>query len=192
MSTDDVPQTLSAALTYQLPFGKGRHFLSHGGPVNGVIGGWELTTVLRLSSGVPLAFSNGNCNLPGQFGATCLPGVGSSPMAQTGSFDPTKPLFNLSSFQPTGQLSTGYFYGSGSPVSNLRGFGYYNNDIGLLKEISITERVRLDLRGEFFNIWNWHTFENNLVTDVSSSSFGMWNGSVSNPRNIQFGAKIVF
>jgi hypothetical protein len=192
LSTDDVPQTLSAAVTYQLPFGRGRHFLSHGGPVNGVIGGWELTSVLRLSSGVPLAFSNGNCNLPGQFASVCLPGVGSNPFAQTGSFDPTKPLLNLSSFQPTGQLSSGFYYGSGSPVSNLRGFGFYNHDIGLLKEVSITERVRLDLRAEFFNIWNWHTFTNNFTTDVSSANFGMWNGGISNPRNIQFGAKIVF
>jgi hypothetical protein len=74
----------------------------------------------------------------------------------------------------------------------LRGFGFYNHDFGLMKEVLFTERVRLQLRGEFFNVWNWHTFTNNITTDVSSSSFGLWNGAVSNPRNIQLGMKIIF
>jgi hypothetical protein len=192
LANDDVPQTLSFAVQYVLPFGKGQRFLSRGGPINTIIGGWEVTSILRLSSGIPLSFRNGACNLPGQFAAACIPAAGSSPFAQTGSFDATKPLLNLSSFEPTGELSTGYYFGSGSRISNLRGFGYYNHDFGLTKEILFTERVRLQLRGEFFNVWNWHTFTNNITTDVSSSSFGMWNGAVSNPRNIQLGMKIIF
>ena len=193
LGSADTPQTLSVAGEYLLPFGKGQRFLSHAGPLSKLVEGWTATTVLRLSSGIPFEFRNGACNLPGQFAATCLPATGSSPWAQSrGSFDPTKPLFNLSSFEPTGQLSTGYYFGSGSGISNLRGFGFYNHDIGVLRQVTITERLRLELRGEFFNVWNWHTFTNNFITDVSSPSFGMWNGTVSNPRNIQLGAKIVF
>jgi hypothetical protein len=192
LANDDVPQTLSIAAQYELPFGKGQRFLNKGGPIGKIIEGWEVTSILRLSSGVPLQFSNGSCNLPGQFAMACRPATGSSPLAQTGSFDSTKPLLNLSSFEPTGQLSTGYYAGSGSRISNLRGFGFYNHDFGLMKEVLFTERVRLQLRGEFFNVWNWHTFTNNITTDVSSSSFGLWNGAVSNPRNIQLGMKIIF
>ena len=192
LGTADVPQTLSIAGEYLLPFGKGKRFLSHGGPLSGLSRDGTATTVLRLSSGIPLVFRNGACDLPGQFAATCLPATGSTPCAQKGSFDPTKPLFNLSSFQPTGPLSTGYYLGSGSNVSNMRGFAFYNHDIGVIKDVTITERLRLDFRGEFFNVWNWHTFTNNFTTDVSSPSFGIWNGGVSNPRNIQFGAKIIF
>jgi hypothetical protein len=145
LSTDDVPQTLSVALTYDLPFGNGRGYLNQGGALNAIIGNWELTSVFRLQSGVPLAFTNGACNLPGQFAAACLPSAGSDPYAQKGSFDPNKPLFNLASFETTGQLPTGFYFGSGSPTSNLRGFGFYNNDFGLLKEVPITERVRFQL-----------------------------------------------
>jgi hypothetical protein len=192
LGTADVPQTLSIAGQYRLPFGKGQRFLSNAGPVSKLVEGWTTTTVLRLSSGIPFEFRNGACDLPGQFAATCLPAPGSSPWAQKGSFDPTKPLFNLASFQPTGQLSTGYFLGSGSNVSTLRGFAFYNHDIGVLRDVTITERLRLELRGEFFNVWNWHTFTNSFNTDVSSPNFGLWNGGVSNPRNIQFGGKIIF
>jgi len=195
LSTDDVPQTLSAAVTYGLPFGKGQRFLTNVGPLNRVVGGWTLTSVFRLSSGVPLSFYNSACGVPGYFGATCIPATGADPFLNKGSFNPNNnaSLFNLSSFQTTGLFPTGYFLGSGSPMSNLRGFGYYNHDIGLLKEAPIIgEHLRIQFRAEFFNIWNWHSFENNFTNDVSNASFGVWSGSVSNPRNIQFGAKLIF
>ena len=193
LAVDDVPQILSVAFTYALPFGKGQRFLGKGGPIGKVVGGWELTNIFRLSSGVPMYFRNGECNLPSEFDAACIPATGSNPFAQSkGSFDPTKPLLNLSSFEATGQLPTGYYFGSGSRISNLRGFGFYDHDIGLIKEIPLTEHVKIQVRGEFFNIWNWHTFTNNFVNDVSSPSFGMWNGGVSSPRNIQLGTKVIF
>jgi hypothetical protein len=89
-------------------------------------------------------------------------------------------------------------------VSNIRGFGYQNQDLNLIKNTFITERVNLQIRGEFFNVWNWHTFTSKggedglgsafaaFNTDVSSPNFGIWNGSVSAPRNIQVGAKLIF
>jgi hypothetical protein len=56
------------------------------------------------------------------------------------------------------------------------------------------------LRGEFFNVWNWHRFVYGgawgtgraFDEDVSSPSFGKWTGAISKPRNIQVGAKLVF
>jgi hypothetical protein len=192
LAVDDVPQILSMALTYALPFGKGQRFLSQAGPLDKLIGGWELTSILRLSSGIPLYFRNGECNLPEQFSEACIPAINGSPFAQSGSFDPNQPLLSRSAFEATGQLSTGYYFGSGSRISNVRGFGYYNHDLGLVKEVFITERLRLQFRGEFFNVWNWHTFTNNFTTDVSSASFGMWNGGINNPRNVQVGAKVIF
>jgi hypothetical protein len=70
----------------------------------------------------------------------------------------------------------------------------------LLKNIRISERVGFQFRAEFFNIWNWHIFAcqtqcfGSLAfgNDIASPAFGEWNGSVSAPRNIQMGAKILF
>lgn len=73
-----------------------------------------------------------------------------------------------------------------------------------MKNIPITERVKLQLRGEFFNLWNWHIFQPQPVgasfstnpsaftTDVASPSFGTWNGSVSAPRDVQVGVRLTF
>ena len=203
LAVDDVPQVLSVAFIYQLPIGKGQRFLSSGGVVSKLVGGWEVTSIFRATSGIPFFFRNGQCNLPGQFAAGCIPAIlpGTNPFAQDkGNFEPSKPLFNPTAFEATGRLAGDVFdLGQGPRISNLRGFGFHNHDFGLTKETTITERVRFEIRAEFFNVWNWHSFVGSgqwgslpFGNDVSSPSFGMWNGLVSPPRNIQVGGKITF
>jgi len=198
----DLPQILAVSFTYQLPFGNGRRFLSKGGIVNKILGGWEVTSIARASSGTPLFFRSSFCNVPSQFAAGCIPAIlpGADPYAQDrGNYDPRKPLFNKSAFEPADSFN--FYLGKGPRVSNLRGFGYHNQDFGLTKVTQISEKVSLQIRAEAFNVWNWHIFTQagdnftgfNIVnTDVASPSFGMWGGSVSPPRNIQVGAKILF
>jgi hypothetical protein len=85
----------------------------------------------------------------------------------------------------------------GSP---LRAQGFHNHDVTLMKNTYITERVGIQFRAEFFNIWNWHLFSSGAFgggagafdTDVASPDFGKWNGGVTPPRNIQFALKVVF
>ncbi|PYV45754.1 MAG: hypothetical protein DMG06_01170, partial [Acidobacteria bacterium] len=45
LSVSDVPQTLSVALIYDLPVGKGKRFMNHGGVFDKVLGGWGFNTV---------------------------------------------------------------------------------------------------------------------------------------------------
>jgi hypothetical protein len=206
LALNDVPHTLSIATVYQLPFGKGQKFLnSSGGFIDRLVKGWQIGTIFRATSGVPYVFRSGSCNVPGQFRAGCIPGVlpGANPFAQDkSSFDPNLPLFNKAAFESEDVFN--FYTGVGPRVSNIRGFGYQNQDLNLIKNTFITERVNLQIRGEFFNVWNWHTFTSKggedglgsafaaFNTDVSSPNFGIWNGSVSAPRNIQVGAKLIF
>ena len=206
LALNDVPQTFSLAMVYELPFGRGKPFASSTGPADRLISGWQLGTILRITAGVPFLFRSGNCNVPAQFVAGCLPAVlsGANPFAQKkdGSFDPNLPLFDKTAFEPADSFN--FYLGQGARVSNYRGFGYHNQDLNLLKNTRITERVNLQFRFEFFNIFNWHTYtsrggEDGLAgnfsafdTDISSPNFGIWNGSVSAPRNIQMGMKLQF
>jgi len=46
-------------------------------------------------------------------------------------------------------------------------------------------------------VWNFHIFTASnaggfVNTDIASPSFGLWNGNVSAPRNIQLGGKLTF
>ena len=47
----NVPHRFVASILYTLPFGKGQKFLNHGGVVNQVVGGWQLSTITTLQSG---------------------------------------------------------------------------------------------------------------------------------------------
>ncbi len=195
LSSTDIPQIFNLSLVYDLPFGKGSHFLNRGGVLNAVAGGWQLSTIFRLQSGIPFSFSSSYCNVPSQFAAACIPALlpGANPFAANKSgFDPGKgPLFSVGAFQPASTFN--FNFGEGPRVSNIRGFGYHNQDIALTKTVQFTERVKMEVRGEFFNAWNWHCFSTNpFDTDVASPTFGVWNGGVTEPRNIQLGLRFLF
>src|SRR5438094_379029 len=115
------PQTFPLSLIYQLPFGSGKRYSSSSGILKQVVGGWQLSTVFRATSGIPFFFRSGNCNVPGQFRAGCIPAVesGANPFAQDkGSFDPNKPLLNPSAFDPAACYN--FYLGQGPRISNLR------------------------------------------------------------------------
>jgi len=208
LAADDVTHILSAALVYDLPFGKGRKYLDKGGVANAVLGGWQLSSILRYSSGIPFFFrlSGNSCNVPGQFRAACIPGIkaGANPFAQDlSSFDPAKgPLFNKDAFEAVNAFN--FYYGTGARVTSYRGPGYHNQDLSLIKNTNLGGRVNLQLRIEAFNLWNSHIFAgcggancfagdgSAFTTDLSSPDFGKWNGRVSNPRNIQVAARLEF
>jgi hypothetical protein len=199
---------LSAALVYDLPFGKGRKHLDQGGVTNVLLGGWQLSTVFRHSTGVPYFFRSSFCNVPGQFRTACIPAVvgGANIFAQdVGSIDPNAgPLFNKDAFQSVDTFN--FNYGTGARVTSYRGPSYRNQDLSLVKNTKLGARMNLQLRIEAFNVWNWHVFSgcgggsNNcfsgdtsaFTTDLASPDFGKWNGRVSNPRNIQVAARFEF
>src|SRR6266705_2007007 len=53
LSSDDVPQVLSAAFVYDLPFGRGKKYANPGGAVNCLVGVWQLAPILHWSTGTP-------------------------------------------------------------------------------------------------------------------------------------------
>ena len=194
MSTADTPTVFNFSWTYELPFGRGKTFLNSSGSfINSLLSGWQINGIFHVNSGQPLAFRSNYCNVPSEFAAACIPGIlaGQNPYAQSmGSFNPSLPLFNVNAFQPANIFN--FYYGDGPRVSNLRGFGYTSLDLGITKNFVLRERFVIQIRGEAFNALNLHSFQSNFVTDVSSPSFGTWNGTVTSPRNLQLGGKITF
>src|SRR5215831_9464495 len=91
LAPDDVPQTLSAAFVYDLPFGKGKRYLNSA-RVDRLVGGWQFSPIIRYSKGTPLWVRSGSC-LTAYMGQGCLPGLlaGQDPFLQNpNSFDPAK------------------------------------------------------------------------------------------------------
>ena len=160
-----------------------------------------MSGTVRASSGLPFFFRSSQCNVPGQFRVGCLPSIKSESgvFAQDlNNFDSNKPLFNKDAFESISDFN--FFYGAGPRISNVRGFQYHNMDFAIFKQIRIQEKLKIQYRVEFFNLWNWHIFNESgsfgdsaFTTDLANPDFGKWNGgSVSPPRNIQMGIRIEF
>jgi len=184
LAPDDVPQVLSAAFVYDLPFGKGKKYLHDSNRLNYLAGGWQFSPILRYSRGTLFWFRSAFCNsnnLVPQFGEACLVGIlpGEKPFLQDpNNFDPNKgctaltgpncaPLFNSAAFElscPQGaasadpKCSTFGYNGSGARVSNLRGPNFKNVDFSIIKNTRFGERLNFQIRAEFYNAFNLHYF----------------------------------
>jgi hypothetical protein len=198
---------LSAAFVYELPAGKGKKYFSQGGVAEALLGGWQVSTIFRYSSGLPYFFRvNGTaCNVPGQFRAGCIPAIinPDAVFAQDkGSFDPNQgPLFNKDAFEPVSAFN--FYVGRGNRIEEtVRGFAYHNQDMSFIKNTSLPGHTNMQLRLEMFNMWNWHIFGARGSTfndttagfdiDLASPKFGRWKGAVSDPRSIQLAARFEF
>lgn len=67
-SIQDIPHTFVLSYIYELPFGKGKKLLSHGGAVDKVVGGWQIGGVQRYQSGQPTIFGCQGGLIPGYDG----------------------------------------------------------------------------------------------------------------------------
>ena len=210
LALEDVPQALNLAFSYQLPFGEGRRWVNEKGITNTLVGGWTFNGVFRVQSGIPFVITSSNCNIPSQIAASCLPALlpGAKPFTHsiTSSNVTSQPYLNVESFEPAGSLN--FYTGIGPRVQNFRQPGYSDFDIGLQKLFHLSERFTFQLRADIFNVFNAHHFNSvgvsnssgfssgtggsAFVTDVASPSFGMWNGTVTAPRNIQVSGRISF
>jgi len=194
LAVDDVTHVLSAAMVWDVPFGKNSTGLG-----KALLDGWQVSGIFRYSSGIPFFFRSGFCNVPGQFRAGCLPSLSGDPFAQDiSSFDPGKgSLFNAGAFENPDAFN--FYYGRGDRVTGYRGQSYRNMDVSLIKNTRLGRGVDLQLRLSAFNVFNWHVFNPSgewgdaaFTTDISSPDFGLWNGAVTNPRNIQLSARLQF
>jgi hypothetical protein len=143
---------LTGAAIYDLPFGKGRKYMSSVNPfVNAVLGGWNLSTLFLYASGPYLRF-------PGML-VSGDPGVD----------EPT----NNRWFDQSKFAVLPAFTRRQNPLQydSVKGPRILNFDATLAKQFSITERIKFELRGEAYNLANRFTGAN-PDTAVTSSSFG--------------------
>jgi hypothetical protein len=213
VSNQDVPNNFVASYIYELPVGRGKHFLAGTPrPVNAIIGGWRISGVNRYLSGQPISFFGAN-GIPGFDNGIRPNRVPGQVVRRQGPFNPLS--FNntgTTGYDPTsGACTTGYwncgFLTDPNPnpgvdvpyvfgnmprnSSDIRSFPFYDEDLSLAKTFAITERVHAEFRGEFFNAFNRHVF-NKPDSGVQDTSFGQVGTTLLGPRNGQFVLRITF
>jgi hypothetical protein len=183
----DQTHTVHLNTVYNLPVGKGHHWLSGGGFGNRLIGGWRVSSVQTYNSGTPIGVTR-NANLPIFNTANrplCTTYDWRTPI--TGAFDPNKDTFlNAAAFpaQPVGALGD-----CPRLNSQVRNFSTLNENVSLAKTFSVSERFRLDFRAEAFNIFNRVQF-GGPSSNLNSSSFGIVSSQANSPRQLQGALKL--
>jgi hypothetical protein len=156
--------------------------------------GWTFTGIHTIQSGGPLTFVMGDdVALDGTGGdqhAQLRPGITRDDIkldhANRGSM--VDRFFNADAFVPTNQVPRGTYGNAGRGL--ISGPAFNSTDLSLLKDFSLTERVRLQFRSEFFNAFNQVNFTS-VTTSVNSSAFGRIRAA-SDPRIIQFALKLLW
>ena len=209
LSELNLNNSFTASIIYNLPFGKGKHWGGDwNGPVDAALGHWQVNLIERATSGFPLyvvdssegsgvdfSYNGNNFSRPNQVGD---PNKGGNEGGQTGCPTQVHTIQNwfnpcAFAFAPAGELGTGVR----APVYGPR---FVNTDFSLIKDIplSFREGMNLQFRAEFFNLFNHPQYylagaAGTGEMDINStSSFGVINNTVNNPRLIQFALKLKF
>ena len=187
LSTYDVPQNVSLAYTYELPFGPGKKLLNGNSLPAKIVGGWQLTGIQQYQSGMPVQLTASN-TLP-IFNGTLRPNlIPDVPMTLSPANPLTQPWFNKASFA----VPQTYTLGNASrSYDALRAPNLYNESFGLMRRIRVKERTTITLRGEFFNALNRVVF-GAPSGNISSSSYGRVSSQSNNPRQGQVSLKVEF
>ena len=174
LSNFDVRHNLVLSWNYTLPFGAKRYW-----------GGWELSGILNLRTGLPFTvtqsqslLSTGTGNRPNRIGAGTLA-------------NPSPDLwFNPASFAATAD-NTGTYGNAGRNI--LIGPPQRSLDFSIVKNTRFGERFRHQIRGEFFNALNTPQFGAPNSTIGTAGVGAITSLLYSSPmRQIQLAMKLEF
>jgi hypothetical protein len=190
---------------YELPFGKGRKFLSGAGKAaDTVLGGWQLTTIYSWQSGLPFTPSYRDCNADRDTG-WCRPDlIGdwkpatpnaaqwfvTTPLAANGQVTPM--TTNGQALGPWRRPQRGTFGNIGR--NRLLGPSFQQFDMSLSKTFNITERMKAQLRAEAFNVPNRVNLANpNACVDCPGTAGRITNiFQLATMRQWQFGLRLSY
>ena len=188
-SNFDVRHRLSVGYSYDLPFGRGKRFLSNRRLMTALLSGWSTQGIVTLQSGKPFTVAllpeidNSNTGIASLgFGANNRPNRLSSGELRNPGPDG---WFDTAAFA---MARYGEFGNSGRNV--LGGPGYRDVSLSMIRNSPVREGLSLQFRAEFFNAFNHTNFD---LPDIflGSPTFGQIL-SAGSPRRIQFGLKLIF
>lgn len=192
----DTTHVISAFWVAEVPFGRGRTFgTGMSRWMDAIVGGWQVSGIWRMSSGVPAFLDNGgfwptNWNVEGPGTHVSRTTVGTTKNSTTGGpnmFPDPNTAFNTFELTWPGQS------GSRNPI---RGDGFFTVDVGVGKRFVMpySEKHSIQFRAEAFNVTNTVRFDVNQssLSLGAQGSFGKYNGTLNTPRVLQFGARYEF
>lgn len=179
VSNGDIPNVFVASFTYDLDFFRGAR-----GFAGKLLRGWSVNGIVNIQDGIPLALTQvTNFNAFAGFG-TQRPNQIRDPRLPHGNRT-TAAWFDTGAFTVAPQFTLG-----NSSRNPVRGPGYRNLDLAIIKRTDVTESVDVEFRTEIFNFTNTPPLGNPNVI-LGGPGFGTIT-TAGDPRVIQFGLKLNF
>jgi hypothetical protein len=183
----DIRHQFRAGVIYELPFGPSKPWIKSG-LLSHLVGGWTLNSIVDWSSGYPYSVASGY--------QTIFPLVGSRAVfngdpTAVGSLVKGGSAVTWLSDADKAKFSNPAVGAYGAGRNLFTGPGFFQTDMALHKAISITERFKLELRGEAFNVFNNVNFGQPNAT-ASAAAFGVISATRVPPRILQVAAKLSF
>ncbi len=206
----DRRHVFNAFWTYDLPFGKGRRFLSSSGLLDRLVGGWTIGGRETIASGHPFILNGGRNTVNNLTQAGVVFGNGFTPeqlqkaLSQvSGGFSSTALIANVADIATITRTSTAStsqvkpeLYAPASTPGQYGAFVYlrHNNlyilDMSINKEVRITEGLRMTFRLVALNFLNHPFFTINTGNaSPTSTAFGQYTAADGN-RTMQFRVSI--
>ena len=181
LSGSDVPHHLVVSASYQIPaFAAVRN----NRVLNEALGGWKLGLLQTFMSGPPFTVFT-NANTTNAFSAGSL-----RPVLLRDASLPSSERSISRWFDTTAFVAPAPFTFGNSPRSVLRGDSVVTTDVTLEKSFTFTERTKLDIRSEFYNLFNHANFNVPGAT-LGASDFGVVT-SARPGRTVQLSARLSF
>jgi hypothetical protein len=200
----DATQRFVISYRYDLP--SIRHFKAMEWMPSRLTEGWSINGITTLQTGFPIdvidsSFRSLRYNawsfyqpgdIPDYIGGNAYYDPRTSSVSNTVYSTTPRPANNWYWFNPNSFRREAYGTFGNAGRNLMRGPGFNNFDFGLYKDTKITESTRIELRFEFFNLFNHTQFrQSGLSSNINSTNFGRIQAAWD-PRLIQFGAKFFF
>ncbi len=186
----DQTHNLKASYVYDLPWGKGRQWMTSG-PASVILGGWRVGAFHVYTSGTPLELTNNNnYNIfNGRGAATVSTYEGWTTDLKNPDWRGNDRFFQARSFygsQPTDRLGNTTRHNP-----KARTFPNFSENYSLAKSFVISESKRIDFRWEAFNLFNRSRFETGS-RNIDDPNLGRVLNTINDPRRMQFALKFYF
>jgi hypothetical protein len=200
----DRTHNLQSYLVYDLPFGRGQRWAKEGW-ASKVFGGFQVSGVMSIMSGLPFYVIQGNGRNLNAGGSAQVPDQIKPEVAILGGIGQGNLYFDTSAFRevnicvgangnptPACPVVLPQRFGSAGR-NNLRGPGFFETDMSVFRTFSVSERVKFQLRAEALNATNHANFAN-PQSDINNASFGFITSTTgpNQSRQWRFGARLSF
>jgi hypothetical protein len=195
LSTNHVPHRLVVTPIIELPVGRGRKWLNQTGPLDWILGGWEVSTIATIQSGSPFGVTvvNGPRDIlrdPAD-GKNLRPNIAGDirlPGSQQGQ--PAVGQRGIQWFNPAAFATPPAFTHGNAARTLMLGPGVVNFDLAVMKNFRVREHYRLQLRWESFNAFNTPNF-GLPGSGLGGGGFGI-SGAGASDREMQIACKLYF